>query len=451
MSDFLTKDFNTSSAAAWKQKIQFDLKGADYNKTLLTTTNEGITIKPFYHLDNFEKLKIPTPQEDFKICQKITISSEKEANLKATNAIKNGVNSIKFIINQSFNSKILFKNLLNKQLEFHFQFHFLDETFIGELFKLLKNETVYYNLDIVGNLAKTGNWFNSLTNDFNVIENLLQQNKKQFLLSVDVNIYQNAGANTVQQTAYALAQANEYLTKFGDDVAQKIQFNFAIGSNYFFEISKIRAFRYLYNLILGEYNTNSIAQIFAEPSLRNKTLYDAHVNMLRTTTESMSAILGGANTISNYSFDTLFHHPNEFGEQIAQNQLLIFKEESNFKNAQHIVTDTYYIETITKEIAEKALAIFKDIEKGGGFLHQLKEGTIQRKIAENAQKEQIKFNSGELVLVGSNKYLNEQENIKNNIEISPFIKRKPYKTLIIPISAKRLSETLEQKRLKNET
>ncbi|WP_372802425.1 methylmalonyl-CoA mutase family protein, partial [Lutibacter sp.] len=148
---------------------------------------------------------------------------------------------------------------------------------------------------------------------------------------------------------------------------------------------------------------------------------------------------------------TLFHHPNEFGEQIAQNQLLILKEENNFKNAQHIVTDTYYIETITKEIAEKALAIFKDIEKGGGFLHQLKEGTIQRKIAENAQKEQIKFNSGELVLVGSNKYLNEQENIKNNIEISPFIKRKPYKTLIIPISAKRLSETLEQKRLKNET
>lgn len=451
MSDFITKDFNPSSAAAWKQKIQFDLKGADYNKTLLTTTNEGITIKPFYHLDNFEKLKIPTPQEDFKICQKITISSEKEANLKATNAIKNGVASIKFIVNQPFNSKILFKNLLNKQLEFHFQFYFLDETFIDELFKLLKNETVYYNLDIVGNLAKTGNWFNSLTNDFNVIENLLQQNKKQFLLSVDVNIYQNAGANTVQQTAYTLAHANEYLTKFGDDIAQKIQFNFAMGSNYFFEISKIRAFRYLYNLILGEYNINSIAQIFAEPSLRNKTLYDAHVNMLRTTTESMSAILGGANTISNCSFNTLFHHPNEFGEQIAQNQLLILKEENNFKNTQHIVTDTYYIETITKEIAEKALAIFKDIEKGGGFLHQLKEGTIQRKIAENAQKEQIKFNSGELVLVGSNKYLNEQENIKNNIEISPFIKRKPYKTLIIPISAKRLSETLEQKRLKNET
>ncbi|WP_372801055.1 methylmalonyl-CoA mutase family protein, partial [Lutibacter sp.] len=349
MSDFITKDFNPSSAAAWKQKIQFDLKGADYNKTLLTTTNEGITIKPFYHLDNFEKLKIPTPQEDFKICQKITISSEKEANLKATNAIKNGVASIKFIVNQPFNSKILFKNLLNKQLEFHFQFYFLDETFIDELFKLLKNETVYYNLDIVGNLAKTGNWFNSLTNDFNVIENLLQQNKKQFLLSVDVNIYQNAGANTVQQTAYTLAHANEYLTKFGDDIAQKIQFNFAMGSNYFFEISKIRAFRYLYNLILGEYNINSIAQIFAEPSLRNKTLYDAHVNMLRTTTESMSAILGGANTISNCSFNTLFHHPNEFGEQIAQNQLLILKEENNFKNAQHIVTDTYYIETITKE------------------------------------------------------------------------------------------------------
>lgn len=450
MSNFITQDFEPSSAAAWKQKIQVDLKGADYNKTLLTKTNEGITIKPFYHLDDFEKLEIPVSEGDFKICQKIKVSTEKGANLTAVNAIERGANALKFIAKKPFNSSILFSNLLNKNIEFHFQLEFLSEEFITELSNLLKNEVVFFNLDVIGNLARSGNWYNSLSKDFKVIENLLQKNSSKFLLSVNVDIYQNAGANTVQQVAYAIAHTNEYLTQFGSKIANNIQFNFAVGTNYFFEISKIRAFRYLYQLILNEYNTSVDAKIFAEPSLRNKTLYDYNVNMLRTTTESMSAILGGANTVSNCAYDTLFHSANNFGDRIARNQLLILKEESYFKNAHHIVTDSYYIESITKQIAENALAIFKDIENGGGFLHQLKEGTIQRKIAENAQKEATQFNDGMLVLLGTNKYPNEQDVMKNELQENPFVEKKPYKTLIIPIIPKRLAEELEQKRLKNE-
>jgi len=448
MSTFITQDFEPSSAATWKQKIQFDLKGADYNETLLTNTNEGITIKPFYHLDNFEKLDIPTSNEDFKICQSILISSENEANNSAIDVIKRGANAIKFIVSNKLNPTILFKNLLNKNIEFHFQFEFFEEEFVQELVEILKNETVFYNIDIIGNLAKSGNWYASLNEDFKSLENLILKNK--FSISVNADLYQNAGANNVQQVAYALAHVNEYLTKFGSEIANKIQFNFAIGSNYFFEIAKIRAFKYLYNLILSEYNTTANAQIFAQPSLRNKTLYDYNVNMLRTTTESMSAILSGANTISNISYDAIFHNSNEFGDRIARNQLLILKEESYFTNAQEIATNSYYIEAITKQIAEKALTIFKEIEKSGGFLHQLKEGTIQRKIDENAKKEQAQFNAEEIILVGTNKYPNDQDKMKHDIEVHPFVERNPKKTLIIPIIPKRLSEELEQKRLKNE-
>ena len=407
-------------------------------------------IKPFYHLDNFEKLEIPISEKDFNICQKITLTSEDESNKIALDVINRGANALKFIVKNPFNPSILFQNLLSKNIEFHFQFEFLSEEFIQELCEFLKNETVFYNIDIVGNLAKTGNWYSSLNEDFKVIEKLNQKNKTKFILSVNVDLYQNAGANTVQQVAYALAHANEYLTKLGSEIATKIQFNFAIGANYFFEIAKIRALKYLYNLILSEYNTTSNAQIFTEPSLRNKTLYDYNVNMLRTTTESMSAILSGANTISNSSYDVIFHNSNEFGDRIARNQLLILKEESYFKNAQYIATNSYYIEAITKQIAEKALTIFKEIEKSGGFLRQLKEGTIQRKITENAKKEQEQFNAGELILLGTNKYPNELDKMKHDIEVHPFVERNPKKTLIIPIIAKRLAEKLEQKRLKNE-
>ncbi len=450
MSNFIRQDFEPSSAAAWKQKIQVDLKGADYNQTLLTKTIEGITIKPFYHLDNFEKLSIPVTEGDFKICQKINITSEEDASLNAMDVINRGANALKFIAKEPFNIQTLLKGLLNKKIEYHFQLEFLSKEFVQELADLLKKETVYFNIDIIGNLAKNGNWFKSLQDDFNTVSNLVQENTSGVLLSVNVDVYQNAGANTVQQVAYALAHANEYLTRFGSEIANKIQFNFATGGNYFFEISKIRAFRYVYNLMLSAYDTNAKAVIFAEPGLRNKTIYDFNVNMLRTTTESMSVILGGANTISNCSYDTLFHNATEFGDRIARNQLMILKEESYFKNAQHIATDSYYIESITNQIAEKALTIFKEIEKSGGFLNQLKEGTIQRKIKENADKEQAQFDNGELVLLGTNKYPNEQDSMKHELLKNPFAQKNPQKTLIIPVISKRLSEALELKRLKNE-
>lgn len=430
MSNFITEDFEPSSAAAWKQKIQFDLKGADYNETLLTKTNEGIIIKPFYHLDNFEKLTIPPFKGGFKICKKILITNESDANLKALDAINLGADSLKFIAENPFKIKAVFENLLKKNIEFHFQLNFLEESFITKLMTVLKDESVYYNIDIIGNLSKNGNWFHSFKEDFKIIESLLKINQSNTLLSVDSSIYQNAGANIVQQVAYALCHANEYLTRFKGGIPKNIQFNFATGSNYFFEISKIRAFRYLFHLILNEYNEICSATIYSEPSLRNKTIFNAGFNDLRAHSENMSAILGGANTIESQL------------ENISSYNSIV-------SNAHKVATDSYFIESITKQIAEKSLAIFKDIEKSGGFLSQLKEGTIQRKIRENAQKEQTQFNSGKLILVGTNKY--SQIGASNiNLELPSFLDKKSRKTLIIPINPSRLADKLEQKRKKDE-
>ena len=449
MSNILTADFEPSSAAAWKQKIHFELNGADYNETLLTKTNEGITIKPFYHSDHFEKLNIPVTKENFKICCKLLITSEVEINLKAIDAIYKGATSIKFEAKKPFNMDALFNNLLNKKITFHFNLRFLSEEFINKLNDILKNETVFFNIDIIGNLAKTGNWYTSLNADFKSVENLIQRNTSTHTLSVNAGLYQNAGANTVQQVAYALAHANEYFNKFGGAISNNIQINFAFGSNYFFEIAKIRAFRYLLDLVLAEYNTKADIQIFAEPSFRNKTIYNSHINLLRSTNENMSAILGGSNTIANSDFDSIFESENE--NNTSLNQLLLLKEDISIRNPQQITTDCYYLEAITKQIAEKSLVIFKEIEKGGGFLSQLKDGTIQRKIVENGKKEQEQFNTGELILVGTNKYINDAEKMKHHLASNLFVERKSHKTLIIPVIPKRLAEKLEQKRWRNET
>lgn len=426
MIDFITDNFEPSSEAFWKQKIQFELDGADYSKTFITKTNEGVSIKPFYHADSFEKINTPHPKEPFKTCHTIVVSNETNSNLEALNLINKGTKALKFIIETPINNQLLFKNLLNKEIDFQFEFSFLDLDFLEILIDFLKNEATYLNIDIIGNLAKTGNWFQNLNADFKTIEKLLKNKNTSCILTINANLYQNAGANITQQIAYSLAHVNEYLTNFGGDIASKIQFNFAAGNNFFFEIAKIRAFRYLYNLILSQYNTTTEAKIYSEPSLRNKTIFNKKLNTYRATSENISAVMGGANTISSSSLENFQINNNIYS---------------------NIASDSYYIEFLTKQLAEKALIIFKDIEKSGGFLSQLKQGTIQRKIKENAQKELTQLNAKELTLTGANPKVIDKANIDLTLKSQ---KRVARKTLIIPIITGRLAEKMEQKRLKNE-
>ena len=164
----------------------------------------------------------------------------------------------------------------------------------------------------------------------------------------------------------------------------------------------------------------------------------------------MSAVLGGANTVCNLPYDALYHKDNEFGERIARNQLLLLKEESYFDEAIGASEGAYYIESLTQQLARKALELFKQLEASGGFLGELKKGAIQKKIKESATKEQEQFDSGELVLLGTNKYQNPEDKMKDNLELFPFLKTSKRTTLIEPILEKRLSESLEQNRLKDE-
>jgi methylmalonyl-CoA mutase len=253
----------------------------------------------------------------------------------------------------------------------------------------------------------------------------------------------------VQQLAYTLAHANEYFNRISA-LKHPITIEVAVGTNYFFEIAKLRALRLLFNTLAKEFHHNFDCNIIVTPTRRNKTIYDYNVNMLRTTTECMSAILGGANVVANLPYDALYHKDNEFGDRIARNQLLVLKHESYFDKVNNPADGAYYIENLTQQLAEKALELFKDIEKNGGLITQLIEGTIQRKINESAHKEQELFDNGKEILLGTNKYPNKNDSMKNDLELYPFVKQNPRKTLITPIIEKRLAEKLEQERLASE-
>src|SRR5690554_244930 len=476
MSEFLFKEFKEVSAKEWKQKIQYDLKGADYNDTLIWQSLEGVNVKPFYHQDDFSESFQPIPghPKSWRVAQEVFIDDVSIANNIAFDAINRGAESIVFRATKEFDIEVVFNSFPFEKATIYFEFRFLSETFLNTLITFLSKHkaNVFYNIDIVGNLVKTGNWFTNAKEDHHVLNTILLNNQSANILSVDVSTYQNAGANIVQQLAYALAHANEYLnhiswspriagnyssneandrtTSGAEGKGLDITFKLSIGSNYFFEIAKIRALRKLYALVAKEYGVTQTCHILAVPSKRNKTLYDYNVNMLRTTTECMSAVLGGADTVYNLAYDSLYHKSNEFGQRISRNQLLILKHESYFDTVSNPSDGNYYVESLTDELATKALDIFKEIEKSGGFLKQLKEGTIQKKIKESAEKEQQLFDKGELKLLGTNYHPNKNDRMKDNLELFPFVKRNPVKTLIAPIIEKRLAEEVEQERISNE-
>ena len=448
----LFNEFETVSSKEWKQKIQFELKGADYNDTLVWESLEGIKVKPFYHQDELENtINIKTNVSNFKILQDIFVFDVEKSNKKAKNSIERGAESIRFTIeNENISLDDLMNNLPVENISYFFNLKFLSLDFIQKIaaFSQEKNATLFLQTDPVGQLAKDGNWFKNLDLDFEILNKVNDLNIASSI-TIQANTYQNAGANMVQQLAYTLAHVNEYFNRI-KEIKQAVVIEAAVGTNYFFEIAKLRALRILFNTLAAEYNYNFDCHIVATPTKRNKTIYDYNVNMLRTTTECMSAILGGANTISNLPYDALYHKTNEFGDRISRNQLLVLKQESYFDKVDNPADGAYYIESLTNQLAEKALDLFKNIESKGGFITLLIEGTIQRKINESAQKEQELFDSGKEVLLGTNKYPNKNDKMKHDLELFPFVKTNPRKTLITPIIEKRLAEKLEQERLSQE-
>ena len=451
MATTLFDDFNPISSKQWKQKIQFELDGADYNETVIWNSPEDIQVKPFYHIDEFSKAaSVKTQVSNFKICQNIFVYDIEKSIQRAINTIDRGAESLRFTMeNEKIDVQKLLENLPleNRTVYFNLKFISIDFVKVLDTISIQKKAIFYCNMDPIGHFAREGNWFTTADkNNFEAIEKIAKATTNLTLLSVDSGLYQNAGANITQQIAYSLAHANEYLNRL-PTITKPFVFQISVGTNYFFEIAKLRALRMLFKLIAAEYHPELECHFLVTPTKRNKTIYDYNVNMLRTTTECMSAILGGADAVANLPYDSLYHKDNEFGDRIARNQLLVLKHESYFDKVNNPADGSYYIESLTMQLAEKSLALFKDIEANGGFLKLLNDGTIKKKIQESAAKEQELFDSKKEVLLGTNKYPNKEDRMKYDLELFPFVKIKPRKTLITPIIEKRLAEKLEQERL----
>lgn len=287
----LFQDFDAVSSKQWKQQIQFELKGADYNDTLIWESLEGIKVKPFYHSD--EEIKNhPTNSNatEFKILQNIYVHDVQMSNKKAKDSLQRGAESVRFTIeSDKIDLSKLMINLPVERVVYYFFLPFLSQEYVAILnnFVAKNGYNFIIQIDAIGQLCRDGNWYENLNSDIQKL-NEISKNTTISFLTIQSGIYQNSGTNMVQQLAYTLAHCNEYFNRISK-INQPISIEVSVGTNYFFEIAKIRALRLLFNTLASEYNHNFDCHIIATPTKRNKTLYDYNVNMLRTTTECMSA------------------------------------------------------------------------------------------------------------------------------------------------------------------
>lgn len=422
----LKNDFPTITPQEWKLKVQAELAGLDYNEVLVWDSAEGIQIKPLYTKEDVDvENAVPeTGKRDWKIVGDFL------NNPKQDYSYLYGFN-LKDKFSAQANS---IPEYLDLFLECENPFQLIQENDFSRIPNLK-----YLGLDVIGNLAATGKWYQSEKEDFELTEKTLENNAFSKSILVNASLYQNAGANHVQQIALALAHGVEYLGKIGLNAAAKMYFKTAVGSNYFFEIAKLRALRKLWNLILEDYDIKAETFIYAETSLRNKSLLDIQNNLIRSGLEASAAIQGKADVVFVRPYDEL-KTESPLSQELASKQQLLLQKESYFDKFYDPVAGSYFIENLTDLFCKNALELFKKLESEGGFLKALSEGSIQKMITKSAEKEQKAFDEGKLVLVGVNKFRNPADKIEAFPQPAPNETR----VLIQPIFPKRLASETEK-------
>lgn len=451
----LFNEFPPVSTEKWEEVINKDLKGADYEKKLVWKTIEGFKVKPYYRaedLDNIEYLNSNPAQFPFTrgkhadnnvwdIRQDIKEKDPAKANAFALDAVKRGATALGFCaknIQTEEQMATLLKDIYLTAVTIHFNCcatKFIDTL---RLFVAVARKNGFdtakingsVNFDIFSYALKHGKFWGGEESDLDeAVEliNFAKENLPAFrVLTVGGNLFNNSGSNIVQELGFSLAAANELMAKLSDKgvdpttVAKNIVFNFAIGGNYFMEIAKIRAARMLWSKIVEQYKPSCDcackAYINSTSSTWNKSIFDPYVNMLRTTTETMSAAIAGADSISVAPFDCTFKEADDFSYRIARNQQLLLKEESYLDKIVDPAAGSYYIENLTDSIAQYAWQNFTTIEDKGGFINAIREGYIQDEIAKTAQQRDMDIATRRTTIIGTNQYPNLTESMNAKIE-----------------------------------
>lgn len=467
----LLKDFPPPTYTEWKESVEKYLKGIPFEKRLVTKTYEEIELQPIYTQKDIKNISFinempgysyyvrgTKPEgylnKSWEICQEIPYSSAEEFNKALNYDLERGQTSISLLLDKATqlgidadNAKveevgrqgismssledfsIALLNIDLKNYPIHINAGFSSIQILMILSAFLKKQNIDFDkikgsieADPIGFMLVDGSLPVSLKFAYDKMAMVLKWARYNMpkLRTIGINglTFHNSGASAVQELAYVMATAVEYINQMTDrdlnidDIAQSIRLTFGIGPFYFMEVAKIRAARIIWAKIIETYKGNKESQkakIHARTSFLNQTKYDPYVNILRTTTEAFSAVVGGVDSLHTNSFNECFEQPDEFSRRIARNTQIILNEETRLSKIIDPSAGSYYIEKLTDEVAKKAWVLFKEIENKGGVLKALRQGYLQEQIEKVYERRRKDITKRKTVIIGTNIYSNLKE------------------------------------------
>ena len=469
-SEKLFTEFPPVPTEKWEEVITADLKGADYERKLVWKTGEGFNVRPYYRAENLEGIKFLGSQAGefpyvrgthahnrWRVHQTVSVVCPKEANAEALKILNAGVDSLGFCIaSADFSAAdldMLLKDICIPAVEITFcgeKMANVAELVLAKVEKegIAKEDVrIAFCIDpLVIGLSSIGDFCSpngeKCIARFVELIHKTKEYKHVRIVTVAGQTFGNSGSTIVEELAFTLSAGHDYLVRLTDaglDVdaaARKLRFSFSVSSNYFMEIAKFRAARMLWaNIVKGYGPAKNCAckmHIHAETSRWNQTVYDPYVNMLRGTTEAMSATIAGVHSLEVMPFDASFENPTEFSKRIARNVELLLKNESHFDQVVDPAGGSYYVENLTQSIAAEAWKLFLEIEEKGGYTEAYKAGLIVERIKASAAAKDKNIATRRQTLLGANQYPNFTEVAGKEITAESVTRKQAEGNVLVP-------------------
>ena len=467
-SEKLFTEFPPVPTEKWEEVITADLKGADYERKLVWKTGEGFNVRPYYRAENLEGIKFLGSQAGefpyvrgthahnrWRVHQTVSVVCPKEANAEALKILNAGVDSLGFCIaSADFSAAdldMLLKDICIPAVEITFcgeKMANVAELVLAKVEKegIAKEDVrIAFCIDpLVKGLSSKGDFCSP--NGEKCIARIVElihktkEYKHVRIVTVAGQTFGNSGSTIVEELAFTLSAGHDYLVRLTDagldvDAAAR-KLRFSVSSNYFMEIAKFRAARMLWaNIVKGYGPAKNCAckmQIHAETSRWNQTVYDPYVNMLRGTTEAMSATIAGVHSLEVMPFDASFENPTEFSKRIARNVELLLKNESHFDQVVDPAGGSYYVENLTQSIAAEAWKLFLEIEEKGGYTEAYKAGLIVERIKASAAAKDKNIATRRQTLLGANQYPNFTEVAGKEITAESVTRKQAEGNVLVP-------------------
>ena len=469
-SEKLFTEFPPVPTEKWEEVITADLKGADYERKLVWKTGEGFNVRPYYRAENLEGIKFLGSQAGefpyvrgthahnrWRVHQTVSVVCPKEANAEALKILNAGVDSLGFCIaSADFSAAdldMLLKDICIPAVEITFcgeKMANVAELVLAKVEKegIAKEDVrIAFCIDpLVKGLSSKGDFCSP--NGEKCIARIVElihktkEYKHVRIVTVAGQTFGNSGSTIVEELAFTLSAGHDYLVRLTDaglDVdaaARKLRFSFSVSSNYFMEIAKFRAARMLWaNIVKGYGPAKNCAckmQIHAETSRWSQPVYDPYVNMLRGTTEAMSATIAGVHSLEVMPFAASFENPTEFSKRIARNVELLLKNESHFDQVVDPAGGSYYVENLTQSIAAEAWKLFLEIEEKGGYTEAYKAGLIVERIKASAAAKDKNIATRRQTLLGANQYPNFTEVAGKEITAESVTRKQAEGNVLVP-------------------